>query len=92
MDCRCDLADLPSTDRQRPEFIVRRCQRITLDHDADLEPTDPLGLDPAQRVLADEIGVHLKVNQPVKTQLERVCLDVHIGVIGLHAPLDSADR
>ena len=58
---------------------------------ADLDAANALGLDLAQRGLANEIRVHLEIDEPVKAQFERICLDIHVGVIGQHTTLDPAD-
>ena len=50
-----------------------------------------MGLNAAQRGFADEIGLHIKVHEPVEAQLIGVGLDVCIGVIGQHPTLDPAD-
>ena len=56
-ECIADvLSDLLSINGQWPELIVRRCQRISLDHNADLDAANALGLDLPQRGSCQRTG------------------------------------
>jgi hypothetical protein len=92
IDRGSDLADGLAILADRPVGGVRALQGLALDDQADLLAADALFLDAAQCGLADEIGFHVEVHQPVQAKLERVGVDVRIGMIGQHGAFDPPDR
>ncbi len=49
-------------------------------------------VDPPECVLADEVGLHVEVDEPAEPELVGVGVDVGIGVIGEHPALDPSNR
>ena len=92
VDRRGDLADVCASLVDLPEGGVRPPHRVGFDDQPDLHPFDALVTDAFQRGLADEIRLHIEVDQPVETQFIGIGVDIRIGVIGQHAAFDPPDR
>ncbi len=45
-----------------------------------------------KRLFADEVGRHIKIDQPIETELEGIRRGIHIGMIREHSALYASDR
>ena len=89
---RGHLADHLAVYLNGPELRVGARERLTVKLEANLLAGNPLLLRLFKCGFPNEVCGHLKIYQPVQTELKGVGVGIHVRVVGEHAALNASNR